>query len=90
MARICLVFCLLLLTATAAAAQTAAKRLSSPVWTLQSSHTTASLRGIHAVNSQIAWASGTAGTILRTLDGGRNWSQCAIPPNAARAFSLLL
>jgi photosystem II stability/assembly factor-like uncharacterized protein len=84
MARIRLHLCLLLLTVTSAGAQTAAKPPSSPVWTLQSSHTTASLRGIHAVNSQIAWASGTAGTIIRTLDGGRHWRPCATPPKAAK------
>jgi len=84
MARIRLVFCLLLLSLTSAGAQTAAKMPANSPWTLQTSHTTASLRGIHAVNTHIAWASGTAGTILRTLDGGRHWHTCAIPPNAAK------
>ncbi|MGC8548722.1 MAG: hypothetical protein ACP5M4_03385 [Acidobacteriaceae bacterium] len=83
MARIRLHLCLLLLATLVAAAQTPPVQ-STSVWTLQSSQTTASLRGIHAVNSQIAWASGTSGTILRTLDGGRHWRPCAIPPNAAK------
>jgi photosystem II stability/assembly factor-like uncharacterized protein len=52
-------------------------------WTLEISGSTASLRGIHAVNSKIAWASGSAGTILRTLDGGRHWKACATPPKGA-------
>ena len=51
-------------------------------WQLQQSNTTASLRGIHAVTPQIAWASGTEGTILRTEDGGQTWQHCTTPPNA--------
>uniref|UniRef100_A0A7V4XSU1 Photosynthesis system II assembly factor Ycf48/Hcf136-like domain-containing protein n=1 Tax=Acidobacterium capsulatum TaxID=33075 RepID=A0A7V4XSU1_9BACT len=54
------------------------------VWTLETSGTAASLRGIHAVSRQIAWVSGSGGTILRTLDGGRHWTKCATPPNAIR------
>ena len=54
------------------------------VWMLQISGTTASLRGIHAVNSQIAWASGSNGTILRTLDAGQHWTACATPPDGVK------
>ena len=50
-------------------------------WTLQSSPTTADLRGIDNVGQGIAWASGTNGTILRTTDG-THWHLCTIPPNA--------
>lgn len=53
-------------------------------WTLEASGTAASLRGIHAVNNKVAWASGSGGTILRTLDGGRHWTACATPPGAAK------
>ena len=42
-------------------------------WQVQESGTTASLRGIHAVSDRVAWASGTKGTILRTVDGGATW-----------------
>ncbi len=63
---------ILLLAATAA----------HPQWTLQQSNTTASLRGIHAVTPQIAWASGTEGTVLHTTDGGTTWQRCTTPPNA--------
>lgn len=48
-------------------------------WTLQDSGTTASLRGIYAVSAQIAWASGSGGTVLRTVDGGKHWQHCAVP-----------
>lgn len=53
-------------------------------WTLQNSGTTADLRGIHAVSAQIAWASGSGGTILRTTDGGAHWQHCTTPPDAAQ------
>lgn len=53
-------------------------------WQMEKSGTNASLRGIHAVNDQIAWASGTGGTVLRTLDAGQHWQPCAVPPNAAK------
>lgn len=61
-----------------------AQHAADSPWQMQTSNTTAGLRGIHAVNSQIAWASGTNGTILRTTDGGRDWRRCATPPDAAR------
>ena len=51
-------------------------------WTLQESHTTAGLRGVHSVDGRVAWASGAQGTILRTLDSGKNWQRCATPPDA--------
>jgi photosystem II stability/assembly factor-like uncharacterized protein len=51
-------------------------------WQLQTSNTTADLRGIHSIGKGIAWASGTNGTILRTEDGGYVWQSCSIPPGA--------
>jgi hypothetical protein len=53
-------------------------------WEIQDSHTTASLRGIHALGNGIAWASGSAGTVLRTIDDGKTWQLCATPPNAEK------
>jgi photosystem II stability/assembly factor-like uncharacterized protein len=53
---------------------------ASAQWEMQDSRTTANLRGIHAVNSTVAWASGADGTILRTQDGGAHWQKCAVPP----------
>src|SRR5260370_5992713 len=46
---------------------------------VQTSHTTESLRGVSAVSRQIAWASGTHGTYLRTVDGGRTWTPEQVP-----------
>jgi len=51
-------------------------------WDLQDSQTTASLRGIHNLGGGVAWASGTNGTVLRTVDGGHLWQTCVIPPGA--------
>ena len=53
-------------------------------WHLQNSLTSADLRGIHAVSPEIAWASGTNGTVLRTTDSGVHWALCAIPPGAEK------
>jgi photosystem II stability/assembly factor-like uncharacterized protein len=39
----------------------------------QDSGTTVRLRGISAVDTDIAWASGRDGTVLRTVDGGAHW-----------------
>ena len=53
-------------------------------WTLQTSNTTADLRGIHSIGNGVAWASGTNGTVLRTEDGGYVWQSCSIPPGAEK------
>ena len=63
-----------LLVATSAHAQ----------WEIQPVPTTADLRGIHALGNGVAWASGTAGTILRTTDDGKTWQRCATPPDAGQ------
>jgi hypothetical protein len=54
-------------------------------WQIERSGTNASLRGIHAVSADVAWASGTGGTVLRTLDGGQSWRPCAVPPTLEKS-----
>ena len=49
-------------------------------WALQASGTTAGLRGIDSLGAGVAWASGTKGTVLRTVDDGAHWQHCAVPP----------
>ena len=41
--------------------------------------TTASLRGLSVVERQVAWASGSAGIVLRTTDGGTTWTNRPVP-----------
>ena len=43
--------------------------------TMQFSGTTARLRGVSAINSRVAWASGSNSTVLRTTDGGATWKK---------------
>lgn len=45
----------------------------------QQSGVEARLRGISAVDGEVAWASGAKGTVLRTLDGGRDWQRVVVP-----------
>ena len=49
--------------------------LAAPRWTTQTSGVTARLRGVSAVSEQVAWASGSGSTVLRTVDGGQNWQK---------------
>ena len=48
-------------------------------WTYGTSGTTAGLRGLSVVSPDVVWASGTRGTVLRSLDGGRSWTAETIP-----------
>ena len=52
--------------------------LSGQTWVAQASNTTASLRGVSAVNERVVWASGSGGTWLRTTDGGATWKASQI------------
>ncbi len=47
---------------------------SAQQWTRISVPTTASFRGLSVVNDKVIWASGTEGTVIRTIDGGKKWS----------------
>jgi photosystem II stability/assembly factor-like uncharacterized protein len=51
-------------------------------WEIQSAPTTADLRGIDSEGQGIAWASGSQGTVLRTIDDGKTWQRCATPHGA--------
>jgi len=42
-------------------------------WKRMEVGTTASFRGLSAVSADVVWASGTGGTMIRTVDGGRTW-----------------
>ncbi|MGH9946348.1 MAG: WD40/YVTN/BNR-like repeat-containing protein [Pyrinomonadaceae bacterium] len=47
--------------------------LASAQWVKQTVNTTVSFRGLSVVNEKIVWASGTGGTVIRTVDGGKSW-----------------
>lgn len=64
-------FFLLLMLFTNSNAQT--------TWQKQNIDTKASLRGLSVVSGSVVWASGTGGTVLRTIDGGKNWSLIKVP-----------
>ena len=53
---------------------------------VQISNTAESLRGVSTVSREIAWASGTHGTYLRTTDAGRTWTPAQVPDAAALDF----
>ena len=53
-------------------------------WTVQEVTPAADLRGIHSLDRRVAWASGTRGTVLRTVDGGVHWQACAVPVGAEK------
>jgi photosystem II stability/assembly factor-like uncharacterized protein len=53
---------------------------------IQISNTTESLRGVSAVSREVAWASGTNGTYLRTIDGGRTWTPAQVPDAGSLDF----
>ncbi|WP_020524998.1 WD40/YVTN/BNR-like repeat-containing protein [Catelliglobosispora koreensis] len=58
-----------------------------PAWTATAdTGVTARLRGLSAVSSHIAWASGGAGSVLRTVDGGLSWQQVGPPDTATLQF----
>jgi len=40
------------------------------------------LRGVSAVGALVAWASGSRGTVLLTVDGGRSWRRVPPPPES--------
>jgi photosystem II stability/assembly factor-like uncharacterized protein len=55
-------------------------------WKVQPSGTLADFRGLSAVNSSVAWASGTKGTFARTTDGGATWLASTVAGAAALDF----
>jgi photosystem II stability/assembly factor-like uncharacterized protein len=48
-------------------------------WTYVESGTRAELRGLSVVSPEVIWASGANGTVLRSVDGGRTWTNIVIP-----------
>src|SRR5579864_5872093 len=63
-------------------------------WQRVSVPTSSSLRGLSVVSKNLVWASGTGGTVIKTVDGGQSWSVMIVPGaekldfRAIRAFDL--
>jgi photosystem II stability/assembly factor-like uncharacterized protein len=53
--------------------------IAAAQWQKQKVDTKASLRGLSVVNENIIWASGTGGTFLKTVDGGKTWTVGQVP-----------
>jgi photosystem II stability/assembly factor-like uncharacterized protein len=66
--------------------QTAGLALPQPAWQDFTTGSTSSLRGLSAVSWRTAWASGSGGEVLRTLNGGRSWQQVGPPDTAGLQF----
>ncbi|MFI6011014.1 WD40/YVTN/BNR-like repeat-containing protein [Streptomyces sp. NPDC051243] len=68
---------------TAVPAQAHEPQRRAPHWELKDSGTPeVRFRGLSAVSRNTAWLAGTAGTVLRTTDGGATWRNVS-PPGAA-------
>lgn len=48
-------------------------------WQILDAGTSASLRAVSAVSADVAWASGSGGTVLRTTDAGQHWQRLRVP-----------
>ena len=60
---------------------------AGPHWRLADTGTpTVRFRGLAPVSGQVAWVAGTAGTVLRTVDGGRHWQSVGPAGAAALQF----
>ncbi|MGW2619481.1 WD40/YVTN/BNR-like repeat-containing protein [Streptomyces sp. NPDC001500] len=68
---------------TALPAQAHTRAPAPPHWALKDTGAAAvRFRGLAAVDRDTAWSAGTAGTVLRTVDGGASWRDVS-PPGAA-------
>jgi photosystem II stability/assembly factor-like uncharacterized protein len=60
--------------------------LAGGPWSMTPSGTKVSLRGVSVVSAEVAWASGSEGTCLRTLDGGQTWKRLTVPDSSKLDF----
>lgn len=51
----------------------------SAQWKKRTVETKSSLRGLSVVDENVIWASGTGGTFLKTIDGGKSWMVGKVP-----------
>jgi photosystem II stability/assembly factor-like uncharacterized protein len=55
-------------------------------WQLTDTGVAARFRGLAPVSSSVAWVAGSAGTVLRTVDGGRHWASVGPADASALEF----
>jgi photosystem II stability/assembly factor-like uncharacterized protein len=55
-------------------------------WQLTPTGSDARLRGLAAISADVVWASGSEGTVLRTIDGGQTWQSVGPPGTADLQF----
>lgn len=57
--------------------------VASAQWLAQASPTDVELRGLSVVSTNVVWASGQRGTVVRTSNGGATWARDTIPGASA-------
>ncbi len=82
--RISLIAVVLALAATSLAFAPGGKTDFS--WQLSPTGSSARLRGLSVVSSSVVWASGSGGTVLRTVNGGATWQNVGPPGTATLQF----
>jgi photosystem II stability/assembly factor-like uncharacterized protein len=79
-------FLVALLAVTGIATTSGSARPHDFGWQLTPTGSTARLRGLSAVSAEVAWASGSAGTVLRTVNRGATWQNVSPPGTTALDF----
>lgn len=67
-------------------ALTAVVVASQGSWTALTSGVTVTFRGVSAVSADVAWVSGSRGTVMRTLDAGATWQNVSPSGHATLDF----
>lgn len=88
--RNCLITIALLLTCfvSTVRSESSLERNSPPTftWKKVSTNTEASFRGLCVVSDEVFWISGSNGTVLRTIDGGKTFANVSVPDATERDF----
>ncbi len=71
---------ILAVTATSLSCTPSPPPISRAHWLPVTTGSSATLRGVHAVDGDTVWATGSDGTVLRTIDGGRSWTNFSVGP----------
>ncbi len=59
----------------------------NPSWeVLNTGDLNVGLRGLCTLDKNVVWASGGAGTVVRSIDGGNNWELCKVPESKELGF----